>query len=570
MTGAAPKSRVLRLGGALFYPPSMIRPLDMELLAWGQSLNGPWGPDGTPYRRLPFEGIRRAGGRLVVPPEALEGIARRAFIEINHFLPASQLEAYAGIVGDPEASEADRYAALCLLRNAAIAADGSLPLCQDTGTATILGFRGDDVTCGADEAGTLAQGAVRAYEESNFRYSQVIPISMCEEADSGDNSPAQVDLRHSPRGGYRFLFIAKGGGSANKAQLYQETKALLDPEAFEAFLRAKVPALGTAACPPYHLSVVVGGTSAEQCLQVLKLSTAGFIRFPAGTEPETSDPGLASMGIVNCPDWGEIVQRIARESGLGAQFGGKWLSIGAQVIRLPRHAASCPVALGLSCNAHRNARAYLTDEGAFMEAMDRDPGRFLVSLPPSEMEKGARRVDLDRPMPEILAELGPCRPGELLLLSGALVVARDASHARLHAGLKRGAGLPDWFKRHPVIYAGPAKAPPGASSGSFGPTTAGRMDPYVEEFMDAGASFIMIAKGNRSAAVARACAHHGGLHLGVLGGAAALIAREHIVSEEILDYPELGMEAARLVRVKGLPAFVVIDSRGADLYASKR
>jgi fumarate hydratase class I len=532
----------------------MLLPLDIEALAWG------W--EDTRYRHLEIDGIDLRDGRLAIPPEALAELSRQAFREMAFRLPSSQLEAYARIIADPLSSANDRFVAAALIRNAAIAAEGVLPLCQDTGTACAWLFKGEDVRCGADASLAVAEGAVRCYNEENLRYSQLAPISMFEEADSGDNSPAQVEARVSAAPGMRLLFAAKGGGSANKTRLFQETKALLRPEALRAFMDAAIRSLGTAACPPYHVSMVVGGSSAEQNLTILKLSSAGFL---GGLER----PGPRAMGVLACPEWEEETMRLARASGLGAQFGGRALALGAQVLRLPRHAASLPVSIGLSCNAHRRIRAYVDAEGAWLERLEENPARFLGAAEAASPGAALSRIDLDRPMPAILADLGKLKAGDMVLLSGAVVVARDAVHARLFAEAEAGRDLPKWFLRHPIMYAGPAKKPAGLASGSLGPTTAGRMDAYAETFMSRGASLVSMAKGNRSEDFRLACQRHGGAYLGILGGAAALIAKEHVVSEEVLAYPELGMEAARLVRLRDLPAVLIIDPRGRDLYATR-
>jgi len=533
----------------------MILPLDIETLAWGHEL--------AEYRLVRAEGVKAANGRLLIDPGLLEELSREALHDVGHFLPAGQLEAYAAIARDPASSENDRWAALALLKNAAIAAEGVLPLCQDTGTAWALAFRGEDVETGGGDALALARGAVAAYAAGNFRRSQVAPVSMFDEADSGDNSPAQAEVLFSARPGYRILFGAKGGGSANKTRLHQGTKALLAPGPFRSFVREAVNSLGTAACPPNHGSMVGGGPSPEQNLRALKLSTAGFLGGWDRGE-------VAAMGALRSPEWEAEIMEAARATGLGAQFGGKALALGAEAIRLPRHAASCPVSIGVSCNAHRGARALVAREGAFLERLERDPGRFLSGLPASALEASARRIDLGSPMTEALESLRKARAGDMVLLSGPVIVARDAAHARLKALRDEGKPFPPWFAGRAVMYAGPAGRPEGRPSGSFGPTTAGRMDDYVPSFMEAGASLVMIAKGNRSEAVRAACARFGGCYLGVLGGAAALIADRHVLDERVVDYAELGMEAARLVTLRDLPAFVVIDATGADLYAPRK
>lgn len=519
-----------------------------------------WGSDATRYRRLEgIAGLSRlpsGGGELLtLQPGSLEALSRAAFHDVNFFLQPAQLGRLAAIASDPGSSASDRFVADSLLRNACVASGEVLPLCQDTGTATIMAWRGEGVASGGDDYGALAAGAREAYLSDNLRFSQLEPETLYEERDSRDNMPALVDIAYSPRPGYRFLFIAKGGGSSNKTSFFQKTKALLEPRALEDFFRVEVPKLGTAACPPYHLAAVIGGSSPEYNLKVLKLASAGALDGLAG-------PGGGN--IFRDPDFEALLMDIAGKSGLGAQFGGRNLALDARVLRLPRHAASCPVSLGLSCNAHRNIRGYLSTEGAFLEELERDPGRY---LPRSNGEMAGVSVDLDRPMEDIRRDLAARKAGDLVFLSGPLIVARDAAHARLKSLLDRGCPLPAWFRGHPVCYAGPAETPPGRVIGSFGPTTAGRMDTYADAFMAEGASLVTLAKGNRSEGFRRACARHGGTYLGTIGGAAALIASEYIVSNEAVAFPELGMEAVRMVRVKGLPAFVVIDSAGRDLYA---
>jgi fumarate hydratase class I len=428
-----------------------------------------------------------------------------------------------------------------------------------------MAWRGEGIVSGADEARALASGARHAYLSDNLRFSQLSPESMYGERDTRDNMPAQVDICHSSRPGYRFLFVAKGGGSSNKTSFFQETKALLNPAGLEAFLRQNVRKLGTSACPPYHIAMVLGGTSPEHNLKVLKLASAGALdRLP---DSRDLDPEEASgSGIFRDSGTEALIMDIARGTGLGAQFGGANLALDARVVRLPRHAASCPVSLGVSCVAHRNLRGYISREGVFLEELERDPGRYLRGLP-GPGTAAAPRVDLGRPMSEIRKSLEAFKAGDLVLLSGSLIVARDAAHARLHQMLSRGEELPEWFRSHPVCYAGPAETPPGRIIGSFGPTTAGRMDGYVGEFMAKGASYVMLAKGNRSEDVRAACERHRGTYLGTIGGAAALIASEHITANRLVAFPELGMEAVRLIEVRDLPAFVIIDSRGRDLYS---
>jgi len=524
---------------------------------------------GTVFRRLAIAHsaaiTEKAGNRVILRIDAsvLRQIAFEAFHDVNFFFRTTHLEAWARILSDPDASDNDRFVVAALLKNAAISAEGILPSCQDTGTATIIGLKGEGVSTDADDEEALSRGAAEAYATCNLRFSQVAPISMLDDADTRTNLPAQVDLHAVPSNGpgggeYRLLFIAKGGGSANKTSFFQETRALLKEDALDAFLRDRVRALGTAGCPPYHLCVVIGGSSPEQNLTMLKLATAGALDLlPTAPPAPFRDPA-----------WEARLLAHARESRLGAQFGGACLALDARVIRLARHAASLPISIGVSCSAHRNALARIGVDGVWLEDFDRAPGRFLPRAIDvlSRASAAARRIDLGQPLASVRAQLAGCRLGALVLLSGPLIVARDAAHARLAALLAQGLPLPDWFLRHPVYYAGPAATPPGRVIGSFGPTTAQRMDPYVRSFMAAGASLVMLAKGNRSPGVVDACRDYGGFSLGTIGGAAALIAQENIVAEELVAWPELGMEAVRRIEVKDLPAFICIDDKGGNLY----
>jgi fumarate hydratase, class I len=514
---------------------------------------------------------------LAVDPALLALMAHEAFRDINFLFRSSQLEAWAAILEDPEASDNDRFTAAALLKNAVIAAEMVLPSCQDTGTATVVGVKGEGVQTGGDDAEALSAGAGAAYAGHNLRFSQVAPVSFLEDEDTRTNLPAQVDLYAAPAGGpgaaeYRLLFVAKGGGSANKTSFSQETRALLTEQAFDDWLRDRVRRLGAAGCPPYHLAVVAGGTSPEENLKILKLATTGALdHLPTAPAAAAASTAPAPWVPFRDPRWEERLMGHARASGLGAQFGGKWLALDARVIRLSRHAASLPVSMGVSCSAHRNALARVGADGAWLEDFDRNPGRFLPkALPVIERMSGAApRVDLDRPMPAILGQLAGRAPGSMVLLSGPMIVARDAAHARLARLLADGKPLPDWFSRHPVYYAGPANTPPGRVIGSFGPTTGQRMDSYVRSFMKAGASLVMLAKGDRSADVVSACRDLGGFCLGTIGGAAALITQDSIRSAELVAWPELGMEAVRRIVVRDLPAFVVIDNRGGNLYAGR-
>jgi fumarate hydratase, class I len=518
------------------------------------------------FRRLDCDGVRieTFAGRniLHIQPHALHQLAREAFADVSFLLRTSHLEGWAAVLDDPATSANDRFVAAALLKNAALSAEGILPLCQDTGTATVVGFKGESVHTGSDDAAAIAAGIRETYATRYLRFSQAAPLTMFDERNTGDNLPAQIDLYAAPGEEYQFLFLAKGGGSSNKTSLFQETKALLNEESFTKFLREKVKALGVAACPPYHLGLVVGGTSPEFNLKMLKLATAGALDHLPRTADGSGEPYRDHV-------WEERLMEIAAETGLGAQFGGKYLALSARVIRCARHGGSCPVSLGVSCSAHRNALARITADGVFLEEFDRNPARFLPkALDVLQKAEGAATasINLDRPIRKICQLLTHFRPGTLVLLSGTMIVARDAAHARFYELLKQGRPLPEYLLRHPIYYAGPSETPPGCVIGSFGPTTAQRMDGYLAEFMAHGTSLITLAKGNRSAAVTEACCAHGGFYLGTIGGAAALLAKENIVADEIIDYADLGMEAVRRVQVKNLPAFVIVDDKGNNLY----
>jgi len=519
--------------------------------------------DDTRYRRIAQDGVSLASfdGQdvLKVDPEALTLLAREAFREIAFFYRARHLEQVAAILGDPEASPNDRGVALALLRNAEIAAEGKLPMCQDTGTATIVAKKGQRVWTGARDEEYLARGVFETYTSENLRYSQTVPLSMYEEKNSGSNLPAQIDIYATEGDRYEFLFVAKGGGSANKSLLFQETKALLNPASLERFMAEKMRSLGTAACPPYHLVFVIGGTSAEACLKTVKLASTGYLDHLPTT-------GGALGQAFRDVELEEKALRMARETGIGAQFGGKYFALDAKVIRLPRHGASCPVGIGVSCSADRNAKARIDRDGVWLEELEHDPARLV----PEANRKGTHRhgvvIDTRRPMAEILAELTKHPVSTPLLLNGPIVVARDIAHAKLKERLDRGEDLPRYFKDHPVYYAGPAKTPSGMPSGSFGPTTAGRMDSYVDLFQSRGGSMVMIAKGNRSRQVTEACRKHGGFYLGSIGGPAALLAKESIREVELLEYPELGMEAIYRIEVQDFPAFILVDDKGNDFF----
>jgi fumarate hydratase class I len=525
----------------------------------------PLGPDSTEYRLLSKEGVSVAQfeGReiLKVEPEVLSFVAQQAFRESAFYLRTSHIKQVAAILDDPAASANDRYVALTLLKNAEISAEGILPMCQDTGTAAIVGKKGQGVWTGADDAEWLSRGVYECYTKENLRYSQTAPLDMWREVNTGTNLPAQIDIYATNGSSYELLFVAKGGGSANKMFLFQETKALLNPRSFEKFVQDKLPLLGTAACPPYHLVFVVGGTSAETCMKVLKLGTARYLdELPtSGNEHGRAFRDLEMEGKV---------LEIAQRSGIGAQFGGKYFAIDVRVIRLPRHGASCPVAMGVSCSADRNIKAKITKDGIFLEKLETNPGRYIPSQQRALKEDGIVKIDLNRPMPGILAELSRHPVTTRVSLTGPLIVARDIAHAKLKERLDSGKGLPQYFKDHPVYYAGPAKTPKGYASGSFGPTTAGRMDGYVDLFQSQGASMVMLAKGNRSSQVTAACKKHGGFYLGSIGGPAAILAKENIRKVDVLEYPELGMEAIWKIDVQDFPAFILVDDKGNDFFVN--
>lgn len=526
----------------------------------------PLGQDSAAYRLLTREHVRleACGGRQVlrVNPEGLRLLAREAFQDVSFLLRTSHLQKVAAILDDPEASENDRFVALTLLKNAVIAAEGQLPSCQDTGTAIVFAKKGEDVWTGVRDEEILSQGIFECFQEKNLRYSQLAPLTMFEEKNTGTNLPAQIDLYSVPGRDYRFLFIAKGGGSANKFFLYQETKSLLNEQSLEKFLREKLFTLGTSACPPYHIAVVIGGTSAEGAMKAVKLASTGYY-------DDLPESGSEYGRAFRDKSWEARILRLAQETGIGAQFGGKYLAHDVRVIRLARHAASCPVALGVSCSADRNIKGKITEEGIFIEQLEREPRRFLPDEKSMKMVPPIA-VDLDRPMPEILKELSRHPVKTRLLLTGTLIVARDAAHARIQQMLAQGRPMPDYFKRYPIYYAGPAKTPQGMVTGSFGPTTAGRMDSYVEPFMALGGSMIMLAKGNRSKQVAEACRRYGGFYLGSVGGPAAILAKENITAVETVDFEDLGMEAVRKIRVKNFPAFIVCDDKGNDFFSTLR
>ena len=534
----------------------------------------PLGTDETPYRLLTSDGVRTttdSTGRsfLEVAPEALRLLTETAMHDIAHDLRPAHLAQLRRIVEDPQASDNDKFVALDLLKNANISAGGVLPMCQDTGTAIVMGKRGQRVlTEGTDER-AISEGVFDAYTRLNLRYSQMAPLTMWEERNTGSNLPAQIELYADTAPGhettYKFLFMAKGGGSANKSYLYQETKAILNEESMLRFLDEKLRSLGTAACPPYHLAIVIGGTSAEFALKTAKYASAKYLdSLP--TAGSMSGHGFRDVALE------ERVLELTREFGIGAQFGGKYFCHDVRVIRLPRHGASLPVAVAVSCSADRQCLGKITPDGVFIEQLETEPAQYLPEVDHHSLGDGAEhdvvRVDLTQPMAQILAELSKHPVKTRLSLTGTLVVARDIAHAKLKERLDRGEPMPDYLKNHPVYYAGPAKTPEGMASGSFGPTTAGRMDSYVDQFQAAGGSLIMLAKGNRSTAVTQACAAHGGFYLGSIGGPAARLAQDCITKVEVLEYPELGMEAVWRIEVVDFPAFIVVDDKGNDFFAS--
>jgi fumarate hydratase class I len=524
----------------------------------------PLGEDSTDYRQVSADGIstRQAFGKtfLEIEPGVLSLLTETAMRDIAHLLRPGHLRQLRSILEDPEASGNDRFVARDLLLNACIAAGGVLPMCQDTGTAIVMGKRGQHVlTDGRDEE-HIARGVYDAYTTLNLRYSQLAPLTMWEEKNTGSNLPAQIELYATDGDQYKFLFMAKGGGSANKSYLYQETKAVLSPAAMTEFLDQKIRSLGTAACPPYHLAIVVGGTSAEFALKTAKYASARYL----DTLPVA---GSAAGHGFRDPELEQQVLEITRRAGIGAQFGGKYFCHDVRVIRLPRHGASCPVAIAVSCSADRQALGKITRDGVFLERLETDPAQYLPDADAGELDSDVVRIDLGRPMSEIRAELSRYPVKTRLSLSGPMVVARDIAHAKISERLAAGEPMPAYLRDHAVYYAGPAKTPYGYASGSFGPTTAGRMDSYVDAFQAAGGSLVMLAKGNRSAAVTEACRKHGGFYLGSIGGAAARLARDCITKVEVLEYPELGMEAVWKIEVRDFPAFIVVDDKGNDFFA---
>ena len=517
--------------------------------------------DSTNYRLLTKDYVKVVdeGGRkiLKVDPKGLELLAKEAVSDLSFFLRTSHLEKVAKILDDPEATDNDRFVAYMMLRNTVISSNEELPWCQDTGTAIVIGKKGEDVYTGGSDAKYLSKGIYETYKNKNLRYSQVVPFSMFEEKNTGSNLPAQIDIYATDGNSYEFLFITKGGGSANKTFLYQQTKSLLNEAALIKFVKEKIKELGTSACPPYHLALVIGGTSAEATLKTVKEASAGYLDHL----PVTGSAGGRAFRDI---EWENRIEKICHEYGVGAQFGGKYFVHDVRVIRLPRHAASCPVGLGVSCSADRNIKAKINKDGIFLEELERNPSRFMPAKAP-EFEKPVE-INLDRPIKEVLADLTKYPVKTRLSLSGTLIVARDIAHAQIKKVIDEGKPMPDYFKNHPIYYAGPAKTPVGMPSGSFGPTTAGRMDSYVDLFQSMGGSLIMLAKGNRSRQVIDACKKYGGFYLGTIGGPAALLAAENIKSVEIVDFEDLGMEAIRRIRVENLAAFIITDDKGNDFF----
>ncbi len=517
--------------------------------------------DATRYRLLTkdFISVTEFEGKkiLKVDPKGLELLAQEAIADVSFYLRSSHMEKLVKVLDDPQASSNDRFVAHTMIKNQVISAEGELPTCQDTGTATIVAKKGEQVWTGADDAEYLSRGVFNTYRDRNLRYSQIVPFKMFEEKNSGTNLPAQIDIYSEKGSSYEFLFVTKGGGSGNKTYLYQQTPAILNEDSLTKFFKEKIKDLGTAACPPYHLAVVIGGTSAEANLKTVKLASAHYLdHLPT----QGSEAGHAFRDL----EWEQKIQTMCEELGMGAQFGGKYFTHDIRVIRMARHAASCPIGIGVSCSADRNIKAKITEDGLFIEEMERNPARFLPAKSP-EM-KAPVEIDLDQPMEDVLKILSHHPVKTRLNLKGTLIVARDIAHARIKQMLDEGKTMPEYFKRYPIYYAGPAKTPKGMASGSFGPTTAGRMDSYVDLFMQHGGSMVMVAKGNRSAQVREACKKHGGFYLGSIGGPAAILAKENIKSVELVDFEDLGMEAIRKITIENFPAFIICDDKGNDFF----
>ena len=523
----------------------------------------PLGPDQTPYRKLTSDHVSTDSFRgqeiLTVEEEGLRLLSEAAFSDINHLLRPGHLKQLASILEDPEATDNDRFVAYDLLKNANIAAGGVLPMCQDTGTAIIMGKKGRRVWTEGGDAEALGRGVLDAYERKNLRYSQLAPLSMFEERNTRNNLPAQIEIYEEGEDAYKFLFVAKGGGSVNKTFLYQGTPSLLTRDRLLEFLREKILTLGTAACPPYHLAIVIGGTSAEMTLKTVKLASTRYL----DTLPTTGSEDAHAFRDLEME---AEIHKMTQAMGIGAQFGGKYFCHDVRVIRLPRHGASLPIGLGVSCSADRQALGKITRDGIWLEELEANPARFMPDVDEEKLSSHVVRIDLNRPMDEIRSELSRHPVKTRLSLSGPIIVARDLAHAKIRERLERGEPMPDYFRNHPIYYAGPAKTPKGYASGSFGPTTAGRMDSYVDQFQSFGGSMVMLAKGNRSRQVREACARHGGFYLGSIGGPAARLAQDCIKRVEVVEYPELGMEAIWRIEVEDFPAFIVIDDKGNDFF----
>lgn len=525
------------------------------------------GKDTTKYKLLPnskdLVSQETCQGKkiLAVKPEALTMLAKAAFTDVAHLLRTSHLEMLSGILKDAEASSNDKFVALELLKNASISAGGTLPMCQDTGTAIVVAHKGDRVWTDSDDAAAISEGIKKTYNECNLRYSQMAPLTMYQEANTGTNLPAQIDIYSDPGDSYEFIFIAKGGGSANKTFLLQETKSVLNPTSLAKLLTEKIGGLGTSACPPYHLAIVIGGLSAEMTLKTVKLASCHYLdNLP--TEGDKSGRAFRDVEMEK-----EVLE-ITRKLGIGAQFGGKYFCHDVRVVRLPRHGASLPIGIGVSCSADRQILGKINADGIWLEELEHDPARFLPEVETKDLGQETIKVDLTKPMEEIRKSLAGKPPGTRLMLTGTLVVARDIAHAKWKELVESGKELPEYTKKHPIYYAGPAKTPAGYASGSFGPTTAGRMDSYADMLMSRGASLITLAKGNRAKNVREACGKYGGFYLGTIGGAAARLAQDSIRKVEVIDYPELGMEAVHQVEVEDFPAFIVVNDNGEDFYAA--
>ena len=525
----------------------------------------PLADDPTPYRKISDDFVSAApfagGEMLTVDPQALTLLTETAFHDISHYLRPGHLRQLANIIADPEASNNDRFVAIEFLKNANVAAGGVLPMCQDTGTAIVMGKKGERVFTGADDERAISMGVAETYLKHNLRYSQMAPLDMFNEKNTGTNLPAQVEIYATPGDAYKFLFIQKGGGSANKSFLYQQTKAILNPKSLIEFLDVQLRTLGTAACPPYHLAVVVGGTSAELTMKTVKLASTKYLD---GLPTAGSESGHAFRDL----EMEQEILQLTQSMGIGAQFGGKYFCHDVRVIRLPRHGASCPIGIGVSCSADRQALGKITRDGVFVEQLETNPAQYLPDVDQEELGGEVVAIDLNQPMDEIRRTLSQYPIKTRVSLTGTIIVARDIAHAKLQERLDRGEGLPDYFKNHPIYYAGPAKTPDGMASGSFGPTTAGRMDSYVAPFMAAGGSHVMLAKGNRSPVVRQACHEHGGFYLGSIGGAAAKLALNSIKKVEVQEYEELGMEAIWRIQVENFPAFIIVDDKGNDFFAN--